>query len=309
MKQRHTYFALFMLLTCVASFVPLCALLRLSIENDAYSHVGLIPLVSVSLIYLERRKIFARVEYGVRIGMILVVLGVGGLCAGGEQWFPFDKIGHLSFMVLSLVLVWTGGFICCYGVSAFQAAAFPALFLLLMVPIPGLVLDKIVFVLQKASTETAYALFRIAGVPVLKNGFVFALPGVNIRVAQECSGIRSSWALLITSLLAGHLFLRSTWRKASLSVLIVPITVFKNAVRIATLSLLSVYVNRGFLTGNLHHYGGIPFSIVAVAMLVPPLWWLQRSERHSDARQGVTRPMAPVQFSAEIVTIGGSSPG
>ena len=43
----------------------------------------------------------------------------------------------------------------------------------------------------------------------MRHGTVFELPGIVLQVAQECSGIRSSWVLLITSLLASHLFLKN----------------------------------------------------------------------------------------------------
>lgn len=285
MKRRDLYFALFVVLTSAVFSAPLRALLKLSIDNDAYSQVSFVPLVSAFLVYLERRKIFAQAEYCLRAGSIPVAVGMGGFCAGRASLLPLETTDHLAFMMLSLLLVWIGGFVCCYGLRAFRAAAFPALFLLLMIPIPDFLLNRIVYALQKGSAVVTYALFRMVGVPVLKQGFVFSLPGVNIQVARECSGIRSSLALLIASLLAGHFFLRSRWRKVSFSLIVIPITVIKNAIRIATISLLSVYVDRGFLTGRLHHDGGIPFSMIAVAILVPLLWLLQKSERGSWSRQ------------------------
>lgn len=285
MKRRDLYFALFVVLTSAVFSVPLRALLKLSIDNDAYSQVSFVPLVSAFLVYLERRKIFAQAEYCLRAGSIPVAVGMAGFCAGRASLLPLETTDHLAFMMLSLLLVWIGGFVCCYGLRAFRAAAFPALFLLLMIPIPDFLLNRIVYALQKGSAVVTYALFRMVGVPVLKQGFVFSLPGVNIQVARECSGIRSSLALLIASLLAGHFFLRSRWRKVSFSLIVIPITVIKNAIRIATISLLSVYVDRGFLTGRLHHDGGIPFSMIAVAILVPLLWLLQKSERGSWSRQ------------------------
>ncbi|MGH9445791.1 MAG: exosortase/archaeosortase family protein [Terriglobia bacterium] len=290
MKRRDLYFALFMLLASAAFSASLLALAKLSYNNDAYSHIVLIPLVSAFLVYLERRKIFARVEYCLGGGVVAVIAGIGGFYAGREHFVSPGKIGHLAVMALSLVFVWIGGFVCCYGTRALKAAIFPALFLLLMVPIPGLLLNKIIFALQTGSAETTYALFRLVRVPVLKQGFVFSLPGVSIRIARECSGIRSSVALLIVSLLAGHFFLRSGWRKLSFSLMIVPVTVIKNAIRIATLALLSAYVNRGFMTGHLHHQGGIPFSMIAIAMLVPLLWWLQKSESRTRTRLRDTLP-------------------
>ena len=86
-------------------------------------------------------------------------------------------------------------------------------------------------------------------------------------------------ALLITTLLAGHLFLRSGWGKAALMLAALPLLVVKNGIRIVTLSLLSIYVDPSFLTGRLHQEGGIVFFLLALVILSPVLLWLQKSER------------------------------
>lgn len=284
---------LFMLGTMAAFAAPLEALLRLSYDNDSYSHVILIPFISVLLIYFERKKIFTCVQYSPGAGAMAILAGLACVYAGREHLWAFIGTNSLTLTTLAMVLIWTGGFVGCYGIGSLRSAAFPALFLLLMVPLPDFILNRAIFGLQKGSTEVTYAIFRLVGVPVLKQGFVFSLPGVSIQVARECSGIRSSQALLITSLLAGYYFLRSGWRKLLFCLMVIPITILKNAIRIATISLLSVYVDRGFLTGRLHHDGGIPFSMIAIAMLVPLLWWLQKSETHTRTRLPQPQPALP----------------
>jgi exosortase/archaeosortase family protein len=98
---------------------------------------------------------------------------------------------------------------------------------------------------------------------VLKQGFILRLPTLDIEVAKQCSGIRSSLALLITVLIVGNFVLRSAWRKALLVLSILPILIFKNGVRIVAVSLLSIYVNRRFLHEWLHTSGGIVFTCSA----------------------------------------------
>ena len=101
---------------------------------------------------------------------------------------------------------------------------------------------------------------------------------MTIEVAKECSSIRSSIALLITCLLAAHLYLRTTWKMLVFAVLGVAVSVLKNGIRIAALTLLSIYVDPGFLTGRLHHQGGFVFFLIALGILFPILLWLQKSE-------------------------------
>ena len=85
-----------------------------------------------------------------------------------------------------------------------------------MVPIPVIVVERTVSVLQKGSAEACYALFRLVGVPFLRRGFQFSLPGVDIEVAEQCSGIHSGLSLFIAGLLAGQFLLQGVWKKVSL---------------------------------------------------------------------------------------------
>ena len=89
------------------------------------------------------------------------------------------------------------------------ARAFPLAFLLFMAPLPDSATDWLETVSKLASVETADFFFAISGEPVLRNGTIFQLSGIVLEVAQECSGIRSSWVLFIVAILASHLFLRS----------------------------------------------------------------------------------------------------
>jgi exosortase len=278
LTAHHLWFAVFSILLIALFRTPLGALLRLSLTDDKYSHVLLIPVMSVSLVCFQRRIAFASAHFCFSKSIPLLVLGIGVFWLAQEHLTSLGGQDRLSVVVLSIVLLWMAGFLLCYGVPSFRAAFFPLLFLLLMIPIPTVALDSIVLGLQKGSAVMTYGLFKLLGVPVLWRHFKFLLPGVEIEIAEECSGIRSSLALFITSMLAGHLFLRSAWRRAIFSLLTIPVVIFKNAVRIVTISSLGVYVDPGFLHGRLHRYGGLPFSLVSLAILAPLLLALQRTE-------------------------------
>ena len=256
------------------------ALISLSLRDDRYSHVLLIPTHQrVPGVSTKKESLHQAQRYCPSKGVpVAGRWNVASFCLAQTQFPALNANDHLSVVVLAIVLVWMAGFILCYGSQSFRAALFPWLFLLLMIPIPAVALDKIVLGLQKGSAVMTYALFKLLGVPVLWQHFKFLLPGVEIEIAEECSGIRSSLSLFITSILAGHVFLQSDWRKIVFSLFTVPVVIFKNAVRIVTISCLGVYVDPGFLHGKLHRYGGLPFSLVSLAILVPFLLALQKSE-------------------------------
>lgn len=249
-------------------------------QSEQYSHILLIPAVSLFLLYQERHQFLARATPDPAWGG--AVIGVGLLLHVWYLLLAAKGAGSLndriSLATFSMVIVWLGLFLLFYGRQAFRAASFPLLFLFLMVPIPELILDAAIGVLQRASGEVTAVLFQISGIPVFRQGLIFQLPNVSIEVAKECSGIRSSLALFITSLLAGHLFLRSWSRKITLYAVVLPITIFKNGLRIFGISAWAAYVNPAILDSTAHRRGGIPFFGLALLVLGAVLWLLRRTE-------------------------------
>ena len=255
-------FLLLLVLSAVVFWSDLRALVALSLSRDEYSHILLIPFVTAFLIYRNRQEIFVSREFNARAGLPLVISGIGlhilALVVGSHS---------LLIAVAAVLLFVLGSFTACYGREAFRVALFPLLFLGFMLPLPNATMDQAIFFLQRQSTALSEVLYRIIGIPVLRQGFTFVLPGVTIEVARECSGIHSSVALLLTTVLAAHLFLRSNWRRGLLCLAVVPIAILKNGVRIVTLSTLAAYVNPIFLTGPIHHQGGFIFFGMGVGSI------------------------------------------
>jgi exosortase len=268
----------FLVCSLVLFWGPLSAMSRLSLSDERYSALVLIPFVTAALLYIERKKVFAGVQYSPRLGIPMLVAAAAFYLIVKEGTPPWLTENRLSFLMLGVVLTWTAGFFLYFGAAVTKAAAFPFCFLLLIVPLPASFMDGMAVALQHGSAEVSSGLFRMIGVPVLRQGVTFLLPGLAIEIAEQCSGIRSSVALFIATALAGHLFLRSGWRMAILTFSTIPLVILKNAIRIVTIASLAVYVNHGFLYGRLHRYGGLPFSLIDLAILVPFLLVLQKSE-------------------------------
>ena len=277
--SRNVYFLFFNIIAIAIYYASISNLVVLSFNNELYSHIVLIPFVSGYLFYTERMKIFAEKRYSFAPGIILIIIGSIVYMVGKAQEGNINQNDYLSLMTFSTVIFWIGGFLLFYGTAVFRSGIFPLLFLVLMIPIPTLVVDKIIFILQSASADVSYVFFKMTGVPVYREGFLFQLVGVSVEVAKECSGIRSSIALFITSILAGRFFLGSWWKKIIFALSIFPITIIKNGFRIITLSLLGAYVDIKFLTDSfLHKNGGILFFMLGLILLYPVLWILRKSE-------------------------------
>ncbi len=275
--KRYLLFGGWVILTSLLFIQPLIALGRLSFSNSDASHLVVIPFISGWLLLKERPKICRKTFYDDLFGSAVLLIGISlGLTAYSDR--PLRPDVQLSGYILSLVLFWVAGFAFTVGRSAWRTSRFPLLFLLLMVPWPSLLLDRVIYILQAGSAWITSVLFDLAGVPALREGFVFRLPSVTIEVAKECSGIRSSMAVLILALLIVHFGLKSFWKKTLFLASALFVMILKNGIRIASLTLLSMYVDPGFLYGRLHHEGGVVFFLLGLLLLTPLLWFLRRAE-------------------------------
>jgi len=277
--MRNIFFILFCGLTLLIFYPPLREVVRLALYERFYAHMMLVPFVSAYFIFLQRKEIVSQAGYSFKAGIILSMVGGLLFWIGETNNLGLSQSGHLTLAVLSALIFFIGGFVLIYGVKAFNIATFPLLFLLFMVPIPVKALETIVYLLTCGSAEAAYGFFKLTGVSVLREGFTFHLPRLTIEVAEQCSGINSSIALFVASIVAGQLFLRTGWKKLVFVLSIIPITIVKNGMRIVTLSLLGIYVDERILHGELHKSGGIPFFAVALAMLAPVLWYIRKTEK------------------------------
>ena len=133
-----------------------------------------------------------------------------------------------------------------------------------------------------ASAEAANIFFSITDTPTLRDGNVFLLPGITIEVAQECSGIRSSLVLFITSLLAAHLFLKGSWRRIALVAFVIPLGILRNGFRILVIGLLCVHYGPEMIHSIIHKKGGPLFFMLSLIPLFLFLWWLRWGETEAS---------------------------
>lgn len=251
-------------------------------ENRKYhSHIVFIPLVSGYLLLERRKEIAGQQSFSAHVGVPLLLAALALYLLGGSERFVSGGTNRISLQMGSAVVFAVGGFIAIYGIPAFRHARFALLFLLFVAPMPTGIMEGILHFLQVCSTEVSYLLFKLSGVPIYREGFVFTLPGLSIEIAKACAGMRATVTLFIVTVLAGHLFLRSMRGKALLALSTFPITIVGNSLRIFGLTLLGLYVDRAYIdsTSLPHLRGGWLFFLVDLVIAAGVLAVLRRGER------------------------------
>lgn len=275
MRNRLIGFLAWLLLVLIVFWIPLQRLIRLSFEAGYSSHIVLIPFVAAYLIWSDRSRIFAAASYSRTLAASTCGLGVLVAAVAFLPIFHLPAFVFQLLTVISVLLLVLAGFVFFFGSEALNRARFPILLLVLILPMPAILIEKIIQFLQVESANLSEAMFSMLGVPVLRSGFLLTIPGVTVEVAKECSGINSSIALLIITLLVAHETLNTTWRRVLLVTMIIPLSIVKNAIRIVTLTMLATRVDPSFLSGRLHQEGGFVFFLITLA-LGYPIWKLLR---------------------------------
>ncbi len=266
---------------CAACSPILIGMARHALSQSLYSHVFLVPLVSLVLIYRKRRELKFATRLAFGLPLCLFLISLSALLLSYVPALGVTATDALSLRMLAVVLLLftvITGFLGRAGLTSF---GFPLFFLFFMVPMPELVEEGFDTCLQRGTTAVLPGLFFLTGTPFVQEGAQFALPGLMIEVARECSGIRSSLVLLITGVLMGHVMLKTPWRKAVIAGIFYPVGILRNALRILAVTLLTIHVNPDTIHGPLHRSGGPYFFAFSLIPFFLVLWWLVRSEQRS----------------------------
>lgn len=285
-NRRSQAFVFFGVLLTAAFVHPLIGLAQHAAGTDLHSHILLIPFVSAYLIYERRRQ--WPTDYQTSALGTIAFLGVGLFALAASFALPRSEIflswnDYLALNVLSYLSFLLAGGWFFLGRKWMAANTFPLAFLFFTIPLPDRVVAFLEMLSTLGSTNAAHGFFMLFGLPTLREGAVFHLPGIVLEVAKECSGIRSSWVLFITSVLAAHVFLRTTWRRLFLVAFVIPLGLLRNGFRILVLGWLCVNVSPEMIHSLIHKRGGPLFFVLSLIPLFGLLWWLRRGENARGA--------------------------
>src|SRR6202035_744292 len=105
-SKRHAAFVAFIVLSSVAFYKTLGALIQYSLRNDSSSHIILIPFIALVLIYMERQKIFSITKTSISPAVGLALIGIVLFFSVNRSSFPREGNWHLSLETLAVLLVW-----------------------------------------------------------------------------------------------------------------------------------------------------------------------------------------------------------
>ena len=236
-------------------------LVRQWAHDDDYSH-GFFVFPLAAYFAWERREALSRAA---RQPSVLGLL----LLAGSLVCYVAGRFGSELFLTrVSLVGVAAGLVWWVLGRQHLRLLAFPLGFLLLMVPLPEIIFNRIAFPLQMLASRLGETVIAAGGVPVFREGNVLLLPGKALEVAEACSGIRSLMTLMMLAIVLGYFAERRSGFRVLIALAAIPIAVIANAARVAGTGLAAYWVSPAAADGFFHTFSGWLMFVVALAGLL-----------------------------------------
>jgi exosortase D (VPLPA-CTERM-specific) len=271
--------------------------------DDNYSHGFLIIPIALYFAWERRNRLAEARRRPSNVGLIVVFGSVGVLLLGllGSELFltRISILGTLAGTILFL-----------YGWQHLSILAFPLLFLLLMIPLPRIIFDQIVFPLQLVASHLAEMILSAFNVPVLREGNLIILAHSTLEVAEACSGIRSLISLLTLGIVYGYMMDARRSMRIALAIGTIPVAIIANGFRVAGTGLAAQYYGAKAAEAFFDTFSGwILFSVAFFLLFVlyRLLLWiapLKERQREDAPIEEVTTPVERASLvRAMIITI------
>ncbi len=274
--------------------------------DENYSHGLLIPFIIGYILWTQRERLTREpARPSALFGGAVVLLALFALWTGTAG-------AELYTQRISLVLLLAGIVIYFWGARLIPLLLVPAGLLLLAIPIPAIIFNKIAFPLQLFASRCAVWSMSLLEIPVLRQGNVIELLPLGARetkkleVVEACSGIRSLMTLVTLAVVFAYFthprqdppdgpqpgplsWLKSYgfWRSMIIVLSALPIAILTNALRVSGTGVLAHYYGTEIADGFFHSFSGWVIYIVAFLMLFGVGWVL---DRFRPSRSGASSP-------------------
>jgi exosortase B len=248
-----------------ALYIPTYVSLARTLWNEeTNAHGPIVLLVLVWLIWRNRSAFEFEQKNGVVpaiSGWALLFAGLVFYALGRSQGIPIFEVG-------SHIPVLTGAALILLPARNVRRLAFPLLFLIFLVPLPGIIVDPLTASLKQFVSAAAETILYTLGYPIARNGVVLTIGPYRLLVADACSGLNSMYSLSALGLIYLYLARYKSWsRNLIILASILPIAFAANMVRVIVLAMVTYHFGDAAGQGFLHNFAGIVLFVTALISL------------------------------------------
>ncbi len=241
-----------------AYFQPMRWLIESWMVNPYYKHGFIVALASAAL---AGYKIVNSkpTEDKTRQWIYYLAAGVVVYLIGWAIGLNYLKTVPVFFLLLSVAYLFEN------RVPA-HSLRFPLLFPILAIPIPFL--PELTAFLQFAMAGLSTGILQIFGYEIVAEGALIHLPNATFLIAEPSSGIQSLIALLTLMIPVVYFSKTTPRKKIVLYLLIIPVAMLGNLLRIVTLFLVGYYYGEATAADFWHDRGNILFFTSTITFLL-----------------------------------------
>ena len=256
-------------------------------EREEYSHGILIPFIVAFLIWQRKNELLQSEFKGSWTGLTVVLLGAALKIVGDMGMF-------FILQQYALLVVVYGSILSVTGWKVFKQLWAPLLMLVLMIPLPEFLLQRFSAELQLISSQVGVWFIRLFGITVFVEGNVIDLGKYKLQVAEACSGLRYLFPLMTLSFIMAYLYQAPLWKRVTIFLSSIPVTVLMNSFRIGTIGVMVEHWGTGMAEGFLHDFQGWVVFMVSTGVLLLEMVLLTR---FGSSKQSL-RDVFAVEFPA-----------
>lgn len=238
-------------------------------RDPNYGHGFLVPVFAGFVFWRERRKWEAVPLKPANFGLLIMVAAIALLLAGSLGAELFTSRFSLLVLIAGIAVFLAGW-------KFLRAVFFPLGFLILMIPIPVIIYNQITFPLQLLASRFATFWLQLINVPVLREGNLIILPNYTLEVVDACSGIRSLMTLITLAVAYGYLVENRRWIRWLLVIIMVPIAIVSNSIRIFGAGVLTYQFGPKMAEGFFHEFSGWVIFVAALLLMFLCHWFLRK---------------------------------
>ena len=209
------------------------------------------------------------------IGWPLLAVGLASFVVGRSQDLLLLDVGSQILLLGALLLLFLGN-------KSIKISWFPLLYMIFMIPVPGIIVDALTGPLKQYISIIAESVLYALGYPIGRQGVVLHIGQYQLLVADACSGLHSMFSLSALGLLYMYLSRRqSLLHNGIMLASILPIAFVANVVRVMILILVTYYFGDEAGQGFLHGTAGIVLLLAALMFLFLIDWAMSLAFRTS----------------------------
>lgn len=192
----------------------------------------------------------------------LIALSTFAYAIGGAMDVLLLEVGAVIPLLAGLVLLMRGP-------KQLKAMWFPLVFMVFLVPLPGVVVDALTQPMKLGVSIASEHIMYWLGYPISRSGVILQIGPYQLLVADACAGLHTLFTLEALGLLYLNLVRHtSALRNVALAILIVPISFAANVIRVITLSLITYHFGDEAGQGFLHGFAGMVLFMAALILII-----------------------------------------